>query len=533
MDVAGDLRLEAKIGAALAGARVRRLSGDLQGAREVVLSVLAIDEDHAEARQLLAELELGLLQPATRQRPGPEVRKTPPPSRQPAPQAPPALPAPPAPPATPATPVSPLDGPAWPAVVKPAETPKPLPEPRPAAVGPAAPKAAVRAPSSRGLSRIQLGAIVLGVGVLAVGAVLLTRSPSRTGAPVPPTAAPSAPASRPAAVPAVTAAPRSPVAPPTASPVDPDIGRKVEALLARGDYTAAERAVDDGLRADPSEPSLRALQQRVQTDARSAADGARGSLGEARAAAEKAGAAERAPRAFRQARDLDAEATGLYARQLWTGALAKAVEATAAYTEAQAQARGEAARAAYEQMRARAAEAGAEKLAAPLFTEAVARAARAEAAWQRRELGAAAGELEWAASTMEQARRAAVEAAAAAPPATPAAPASRGEADREAILAVINGYTAAMEGRNLAALRTLWPGLGGAQEAKIRSAFQFAKSVRVQLDVTSVQIGNGTAVVSCQRKVTIVTTEGQTAQNDQPAVIRLVKTDGWRIEAIQ
>jgi hypothetical protein len=291
--------------------------------------------------------------------------------------------------------------------------------------------------------------------------------------------------------------------------------------------------VDDGLRADPSEPRLRALQQRVQADARRAADGARAGLAEARAAAEKAGAVERAPRALQEARDLDAEATGLYSRQLWTGALAKAVEATAAYKEAHGQARGETARAAYEQARAKAAEAGAERLAPQLFTEAVARAARGEAAWQRRELGAAAGEFDWASSTMEQARRAAVEAAAAPPPPAAAASASRSEGEREAVLAVVNGYAAAMEARNLAALRVLWPSLAGAQEAKIRSAFQFAKSVRVQLEVTDVQFGNGTAVVTCRRQMTVVTTEGQTAQNNQPAVFRLVKTDGWKIEAIQ
>jgi hypothetical protein len=455
VDIAGDQRLGARIEAALAEAKVKRLSGDRRGAHEVVLSILAIDDEHAEARLLLTELELALQPPAPKPSTGP------------------------------------LAVSAWPTAVAPAETLKPLPDPRPVADRPAPPKPAVRAPS-RGLSRTHLGAIVLTVAVAVAAAVLLMRSPVSGINPVVPLTASPSPQSttRTNVTDAVAEAPPSLVAPPMATLVDPEISRKVETFLARGDYAAAERAVDEGLRAHPSEPSLRALQQRVQAEVQRAADEARASV-ETRAAAEKAGAAE-----------------------------------------AHAKARAESARAAFEQARARAAEAGGERLATQLFTEATARAARAEAAWQRREFDASAGEFDGAATTMEQARRAASEAPATSPPVTPPT-ANRSEADREAILAVIKRYTAAMEARDLAAVKAVWPSLGGAQESRIQSAFKFAKSLRVLLEVTDVQLGNGTAVVSCRRRDTIVTTEGQTAQNSQLAVIRLAKTDGWSIEAIQ
>jgi hypothetical protein len=381
VDVAGDPRLEARIEAALAEAKAKRLSGDQRGAQEVVLSILAIDDEHAEARLLQTELELALEPPTAKRA------------------------------------VT-----AWPAAVAPAETPKPLPEPRPATGRPVPAKAAARAPS-RGLSRIQLGAIVLTLTVVVSGGVLLMRSPvSRTVPVIPATTSPSLESTARTNVTEVAAeAPPSLVAPPTATPVHPEIDR--------------------------------ALQQRVQTEAQRAADEAR-----VQAAAEKAGAAE-----------------------------------------AQAQARGENARSTHEPARSRAAEAGAETPAA----------------------------------TVDQTRRAAVEAPASAPPVTTPPAAPRSEADREAVLAVVKRYTGAMEARDLAAVKAVWPGLSGAQESKIRSAFQFAKSLRMQLDVTDVQLGSGTAVVSCLRRVTIVTTEGQTAHNNQAAVIRLAKTDGWSIEAIQ
>ena len=428
VDVVGDPRLEARIEAAVAEAKAKRLSGDRRGAREVVLSILAIDDEHAEARRLLTELELAPKPPA----PKPSGLE----AREPTPQAS---------RLSPASPEGPPAGSAWPAaVVAPAEPPTPfLGPPRPAAVRPAPLKTAVRAPS-RGLSGIQLGAIALAAAVLVAGAVLLMRpTVSPTGPVAPPAASPSPQSTAREQVTAVVEAPPSPAPPPTATPVDREIGRKVEALLARGDYAEAQRAADDGLRSHPSEPGLRALQQRVQTEVRRA--------DAARAAAAKAGAAE----------------------------------------------------------------------------------ARAEATSQRRDLAAAAAESDRAATTMEQARRAAREAPASSPPVTPPAAASGSEADREAVVAVINRYAAAMEARDLAALKAVWPGLSGVQESKIRSAFQFARSLRVRLHVTGVQLDNGTAVVSCLRKVTIVTTEGQTAQNDQTAVIRLAKTDGWSIEAIQ
>jgi hypothetical protein len=99
---------------------------------------------------------------------------------------------------------------------------------------------------------------------------------------------------------------------------------------------------------------------------------------------------------------------------------------------------------------------------------------------------------------------------------------------------VIQGYAAAIEARDLAALRALWPSLKGQQEDKIRSAFAFTKSHRVQIEPTSIEIEEGSAVVSGQRKDSVVTREGQMFRSDRATVIRLVKnSERWSIAAIQ
>jgi hypothetical protein len=449
---AGVPALEARIKAAITLAGQKRLNGDLQGARELALSVLAIDEEHVEARRLLGELLAELQRPAA-----------PPPAAE-----------------VPAEAPAPPEAPAWPSMVAAPASTHPPSESLTAPARPGVRHAPARSPSRRA-SPARTVAMVGGVVVVAAGALLAAsgflRSDPQVGA------SPSPPATLPTAVPAV--AEPTPGDQPAARPVDPEILRQAQALLVRGDYAEAQRAVNDGLRLNPSDPGLRGLQRRIQADARRAADEAAAGIREARALAEKARAAELAGRLFQQARDLEVDAARAYERQLWTDALAKGLAAARAYKEAQGQADAEATRLQFEQARARAAEA-------------------------------------------EQARRTAEAAA------TPAAAANPAETDRAAIVAVIKGYTAAMQAKDLAGLKTLWPGLAGAQEAKVRSGFEFAKSLRVQIDVTGVQIANGAAVVTCQRKDTVVTLEGRTVQSDRAAVIRLVKNPhGWSIAAIQ
>jgi hypothetical protein len=530
---AGDT-LKARVEAALFEAKERQARGDLHGARELALAILAIGEEHIEARQLLAAVELASLPRAPRTGAAHAEAEHE--------VAPPAEPS--APPARPRPEVVVL-GASPSGERRSLEESLPVPRPLPELKEPL-PWAPREAPQARPRRRLSMTAVSAGAGalllVVALALVLRARmgrqetAPAET-APSPIAAQEPAPAALPeSTTPAPESVPTAPAATAaSAPPFDPHFPARIDALLAKGDYGEAARSVDDALRSQPSERRLRDLQRRVRTEARRATDQALAGLREARAAAESVRAPEVAAWVFQRASDFEDAADRLGRKEEWTEALAKAHQAAVAYGEAQDLARLEQARTAYREARARALEAGADRLAGERLSEGHSRAARAQGAAERRDVRAAIEEFQSAATAMAEARRAADAAAAAqrAAAAPPSAPARTPESDREEILSVIRRYTAAMEAKDLRALQALWPNMGADQEAKIRSSFQFAQSLRVQLEVTSIHLEERRAVVLCRRRDIITTTDGQTLNNERPGTITLARSDKWAIATIQ
>jgi hypothetical protein len=103
---------------------------------------------------------------------------------------------------------------------------------------------------------------------------------------------------------------------------------------------------------------------------------------------------------------------------------------------------------------------------------------------------------------------------------------------REAISEVLNRYVAAMQARDLAALKVIWPGMEESQATKIEEAFRFTRILRIELEVSDVQLEGRKAVVSCKRKDQVVTIEGQSFKSTRQATITLEKTGGWIISTI-
>ena len=491
--------VEARIRAALAEARRKHVSGDLSGARDIVMAVLAVDDRQREARQLLAALDR--------------------PARESAP-------------------------------------------PRPSSSIPSGPTPSGPRPSSAKASTQNPWPAIAGVGigvlVLSVAGVVYHRSKSQPATPSPPTApmanaSPQADADRAMAspLPPLSAPPPAADTPPppvpaataparegaiSAAPVDPGLVRRIDTLQVAGDYAGALRLVEEALRARPGDPQLRDLQRRLQARAQRVVEEAEPALKEARAAAESARAPELARDVFARATSLQAEADRLYRSQLWGEALGKRLEATRAYGEARDQARVDPARLAYEDARGRAGAAGADRLAAERFNEAAARAARAASLRNDRRFDAAAQDYEWAAATMDLAQTASVEAAlrerrASVSPSPP--PARSAEVERAAIQAVLGRYMTAMEAKDLGALKAVWPSLGGVQEERIRSSFRAVRSLKVQIDVVTAQIDGAAAALICRRRDVVTTPEGTTLQSDRQAVIKLAKKEAWSIVSIQ
>jgi hypothetical protein len=133
----------------------------------------------------------------------------------------------------------------------------------------------------------------------------------------------------------------------------------------------------------------------------------------------------------------------------------------------------------------------------------------------------------------------------AAPAASPAAQASPAPiAPREpppsaetaasaAIQDVVTRYQAALESRDINALKRIWPSLSGRQEDALRNEFQNARAIGVTLDGVTVRINGATATVICRRNYRVTTGDGRALRTATRMTMTLSRRDGvWVIDGI-
>jgi hypothetical protein len=120
------------------------------------------------------------------------------------------------------------------------------------------------------------------------------------------------------------------------------------------------------------------------------------------------------------------------------------------------------------------------------------------------------------------------------PPAPAPAPAPAGPSAEQAIGEVVNRYVAALEGRDLGALRAVWPGLGGAQEAAIKSDFQNARAIEASIRNVSIDVSGSSATATGQRRYIVRTRDGHRLQSDTITTIQLRRNGTqWVIDSIR
>ena len=107
--------------------------------------------------------------------------------------------------------------------------------------------------------------------------------------------------------------------------------------------------------------------------------------------------------------------------------------------------------------------------------------------------------------------------------------------DLRVIEEVLRSYKAAYEGKDLEALRTLWPSLADNQAKKLGEYFKFARSIQVDLQpIDPPRITGETASVTCRRVDQIVTVDGKKIKNETNTTLNLRKRGAaWTIEAIR
>jgi hypothetical protein len=121
------------------------------------------------------------------------------------------------------------------------------------------------------------------------------------------------------------------------------------------------------------------------------------------------------------------------------------------------------------------------------------------------------------------------------PPPQAAAPPARAEENAvTAVQAVLVRYRAALESRDIGALKRIWPALSGRQEDAIRNEFEHSRSIAVGLDGVDIRPTSSGATLTCHRSYAVTTADGQTLRTATQMFMTLARRDGgWVIETIR
>lgn len=119
-------------------------------------------------------------------------------------------------------------------------------------------------------------------------------------------------------------------------------------------------------------------------------------------------------------------------------------------------------------------------------------------------------------------------------PARPAvASAAETTAVEQTIRGVIDQYVSGLESRNLAALKRIWPSLGGNQEKALRTEFAHARTVRAVFRNPRITIDGDTTTVTGLRDYRLETQDGQSLFTTTTTTITLRQLAGeWLIQQV-
>jgi hypothetical protein len=330
----------------------------------------------------------------------------------------------------------------------------------------------------------------------------------------------------------------APVAPPQPAPAVDDAQQRAQrvatglenaqSLLAAGRHEEASRAASEVMALEPANPEARrVIDESAAASRGKGAEEAQQRMHRAKAAATAADAPTYAPRAFASAMSAEREAATLFKRGRAAEAMSKFWEATGLFTGAEGAAR----------------------------TEAAARAERARVAASEQKTAAAAPRQDPeppapkpGAPTPQQpaapipsttglplppvpqpdapaaAARPNPPSPAAEPPLPPASPTS-------GIGEVLDRYKAALESRSLDGLKRLWPGLRGAQESAIRTEFQNASSINVEIVNPQTTLRGTTATVTFVRRYQLETVDRQRLRTETRTTMHLQRSGNtWTID---
>lgn len=117
---------------------------------------------------------------------------------------------------------------------------------------------------------------------------------------------------------------------------------------------------------------------------------------------------------------------------------------------------------------------------------------------------------------------------------TPVEPEKPTPSPNALIMDVVEQYESALEARDLAALKRVWPSLSGSQEAAIRSDFTNSRRIVVEVVSPQITVRDDTATVRFLRRYTFDSVEGQTYYSQSNTTMTLQRNgNAWAITQIQ
>ncbi len=313
----------------------------------------------------------------------------------------------------------------------------------------------------------------------------------------------------------------------SAATVDSGI-RNARALFDKGRFEEASRAAGEVLGVAPgNQEAKRIMAEGAARSRGKGAEEARTQVARARAAARSAGAQRLAPAPYAAATAADRDAERLYAGGRPEDATVKFYEASGLFRSAEVAAQNESA--------AREARARPEPPASQRAGEPDSGRPTPPVSLPQ---GVPVAPPEKSAPTQVPAPvppAPTVTPPAPSPPPASAPAAENSAAARDAAIAdLLTRYKSALESRNLDALSRLWPGLSGVPQERVRTQFQQASRISVEIVDPHISSSGDNATVSFTRRYDVVTVEGDRQHNESHATMDVRRAGGsWVIESIR
>jgi predicted Ser/Thr protein kinase/tetratricopeptide (TPR) repeat protein len=321
-----------------------------------------------------------------------------------------------------------------------------------------------------------------------------------------------------------------------ASAVDAGL-RTARALFEQGRFEEASRAAGEVLSVAPGSAEAKRIMEEGAAQSRGrGADEARIQVARAKAAARSANAPRFAPAPYAAAIAAERDALRLYQGARPGDATVKFYEASGLFRSAEVAAQNEATARDARAREARSARAetekpaGAEPAAAP--TSAPAAPPQPASPPPERTAPAPVPAAPPPASTLPL--PAAPSPAPPPPPSTPPEASSPPPNPEAGLTELLARYKAALEARDLDALKRVWPGLSGAPQDALREEFRHASHIAVEILDPRITVSGTTGTVSFLRRYELLTVEGRRLRTESRTTMDARRTGaGWIIERIR